>query len=191
MSEKIKHPRDKALAVANDLVEKLKPNCITGFIEIAGSLRRGKEMVGDIEIVFVPKIIQEPDGLFNTKPVSLVEKLIESWLAAGFITKRLAVTGKISSWGANNKHAIHVESGIPVDLFAEPDIQDWPRSLVIRTGSKDFNVLLMSSAPRNGCNAHAYGEALHKIPNGERVIVKTEREFIEACGVKFRVPSER
>lgn len=189
MSDKKRFLHAIAMPVAVELMNQLRPGC--QVIEIAGSLRRKKSLVGDIEIAFVPLYIREPDGLFETKPVSVAGAKIELWLAQGVITKRLATTGKISSWGENNKHAVHVASGISVDFFSEPDILDWPRTLAIRTGPKEFNVLLMSSAPRNGHNAHAYGEALHKIPTGERVIAKTERAFIEICGVEYREPNER
>ena len=43
--------------------------------------------------------------------------------------------------GVQNKLGIHVPSGIPVDFFATTPA-GWFRSLVIRTGSKDFNLWL-------------------------------------------------
>lgn len=189
MTEKRKWPNADALAVAKWFKCTLTPVC--EIVAIAGSLRRMKPMVGDIEIAFVPKIANVPDGLFDTKPVNMAEVVIEQMLAQGIISKRLAVTGRLSSWGEQNKHAVHVPSGIPVDFFCEKDIQDWPRTLAIRTGPKEFNIRLMETAPKHGWIAHAYNEALHDAETGTRVIVQTEREFIERCGVPYVEPQFR
>jgi DNA polymerase/3'-5' exonuclease PolX len=189
-------PHAEALAVAKVLKCTLSPVCLLDpegkpLIKIAGSLRRWKQTVGDIEIVFVSQTKLVPDGLFEQKEVNLASVMIESMLTAGIIVKRLAVTGRISSWGDDNKHAIHVASGIPVDFFCEKDSRDWPRTLAIRTGPRDFNIRLMATAPKNGFNAHAYGEALHKCGSGERVFADTERHFIELCGIKYVEPKYR
>jgi DNA polymerase/3'-5' exonuclease PolX len=189
MSDKQKWPRAQALSLATKIKALLVPVC--EVVEIAGSLRREKPFVGDIELVFVPKIVSEPDGLFDKKPVNLAHRLIDYWLESGIVEKRLAVTGKISSWSNLNRHAVHKGSGIPVDFFCEPDILDFPRSLVVRTGSREFNVELMATAPKVGIEPHAYGVALKKLSDGERVIATDERNFIELCGMKYREPKDR
>ena len=188
MSDKPKFPLAQARAVAESLVRLLVPDCRA--VAIVGSIRREKTEVGDIELLILPKTEMRPDGLFDSKSFDLSAEAIDRLLAQGIIAKRPSKTGTFT-WGELNKLAVHVESGIPVDFFTEPDARDWPRSLAIRTGSKAFNVQLMSSAPRNGYNAHAYGEALHKIPSGERVFAETEREFIELCGVAYKEPKDR
>ena len=175
--------------VVEFFIRELAPAC--EVISVGGSYRREKPLVGDLEIVFVPKVISEPDGLFDSIRVSLADKMIESWLATGVIKKRLAATSRFSSWGPLNKHAHHVVSGIGVDFFAEPDIRDWGRTLAVRTGPAEFNVRLMATAPRHGLNAHAYGPALDRIGNGERVFAATEREFIELCGLPYQEPKDR
>ena len=53
MSEGPRIPRARALMLAQGLIETLRPHCER--IEIAGSLRRGKPDVGDIELVCIPK----------------------------------------------------------------------------------------------------------------------------------------
>jgi len=53
MSAKVKYPRMAALSVAKELCDLLKP--VTQRLIVAGSLRRRKEQVGDVEIVFIPK----------------------------------------------------------------------------------------------------------------------------------------
>lgn len=188
MSDKKRFDAEDAVPVALALVEILKPFCER--IEIAGSLRRCKETVGDIELLFIPRFENRQMDMFSSEPVDLAGEKLNELLAQGVIAKRQAESGSFT-WGKLNKLAVHVESGIPVDFFCEPDAADWPRSITIRTGLKEFNVRLMESAPRHGHKAHAYGEALHKIPGGERVIARTEQEFIELCGLEYTEPNSR
>lgn len=115
MSDRIKHPRAKALAVAEELQAMLSPACER--IAIAGSLRRGKQEVGDIELLFVPRMSQRPEGLFDTKTVNVAAEVCEKLLRDGLFEKRPNVNGHFT-WGESNKHAIHVPSGIPIDLFS-------------------------------------------------------------------------
>ena len=51
--EKPRFPRKDALAVARQCVELLAPVCEQ--LKVCGSLRRRRETVGDVEIVFVPR----------------------------------------------------------------------------------------------------------------------------------------
>jgi len=180
-------PWEMAMPVAEELVELLKPACER--IAIAGSLRRLKRQVGDIEIVFVPRMIKRRDGLFDEKAVSMADELIEKKLSEGYFQKRPSKVG-IFTWGEKNKLAIHNPTGIPVDLFAEYEPLDWWRSLAIRTGPKELNIELMATAPKVGVIAHAYGIGLTNT-KGERIEVDSEEAFFLACGVKFRKPSER
>lgn len=183
-----KFDSDEAMEVAVDVLKRLRPFCER--IEIAGSLSRMKSSVHDIEIIYVPRYENRQADMFTTELFDLANQEISLMLSFGVLAKRPSVTG-VFSWGKLNKLGIHVASGIPIDLFCEPDILDWPRTLVIRQGPKDFNVRLMASAPRHGLNAHAYGIALTRIPSGGRVIAKTEKEFIELCGIKYCYPQER
>src|SRR4051794_27757041 len=67
--EKEKFPAADAIAVARELVAILKPHCkqlsrsSLPLVAVAGSLRRRKIYVADIEIMFVPKFGKEPDQL--------------------------------------------------------------------------------------------------------------------------------
>lgn len=54
MSTGTKIPLDLALTYANRIVDHLRPCCTR--IGITGSIRRQKPMVGDIEIVFEPRL---------------------------------------------------------------------------------------------------------------------------------------
>ena len=75
MSDAEKRPYDQVLTVANCLVTALHPACHR--IEIAGSLRRKKTMVGDIEIVAVP--ILHTNLIGDPMDTSEVDDLLAAW----------------------------------------------------------------------------------------------------------------
>jgi DNA polymerase (family 10) len=187
LSDKPRWPAAIAHKVAAELVAELQPRCEQ--ISVAGSLRRAKAEIGDIEILFVPRIgqVHMPGELFP-KSGSLADELIEQWLAKGFIIKRHNVNGS-TTWNTLNKLAIHASSGLPVDLFATT-AKRWFVSLVVRTGSKEMNTALAGSALRRGMKLHAYG-VLEVTATGEQIIPQSEREVFERLGVPYREPAQR
>jgi DNA polymerase/3'-5' exonuclease PolX len=133
-SAKARWPANFARRIGDELVEALTPRC--EHVCIAGSLRRGKTKVGDIEILYVPRIGQvRTSGELFPKSGSLADELIEQWLTRGVLTKRPNKNG-IPTWGALNKLAAHAASGISVYLFATTR-ERWFVSLVVRTGSAE------------------------------------------------------
>jgi DNA polymerase/3'-5' exonuclease PolX len=104
------------------------------------------------------------------------------------LTRRPNKNG-IPTWGALNKLATHVPSGISVDLFATTG-ERWFVSLVVRTGSAEMNTQLAASALRRGLQLHAYG-VIERTASGEQIIPQSEREVFELCGVPYRKPQER
>ena len=176
-----------AMPIAEEIQSILAPVCER--IAIVGSLRRLKRFVGDIELLFIPRMCERPDGLFDKKTVSLPDELLQKKLEIGYFKMRPSITG-VTTWGKQNKLAIHTPSGISVDLFAEYDPLEWWRSLVIRTGSKAFNIALMSTGPKVGIIPHACNIGL-TTASGDRVVVNSEREFIEKCGLTWKEPNER
>ena len=186
MNEKQRWPADIARPIANELIAQLQPRCQQ--ICIAGSLRRRKLEVGDIEILFVPRIAQVhmPDELFP-RIRSLVDELFEQWLVQDFIRKRPDKNGA-TTWGDKNKLAVHGRSWIPVDFFATtPDC--WFVALVLRTGPKELNTTLTASALRRGMQLHAYG-VLEVTATGELIIPRSEREVFQRLGVPYREPAQ-
>lgn len=181
---KTKIPAAEAMAVAVSLRDAMSPFCER--IEIAGSLRRKNPFVGDVELLYVPKWEERKDGLFDTKLVNLAKEKILDLLLNATITKRLNRLGKISSWGPENKHAVHA-TGIPVDLFATTE-GCFFMSLVIRTGPKELNVRLMTECRKMGVEGHAYGTFTR---GGAVVPVASEREVFRIAGLTWAEPEDR
>lgn len=87
-----------------------------------------------------------------------------------------------------NKLLRHVESGIPVDLFATTEASWW-NYLVCRTGGAQTNVRICNAAIAKGWNWAPYGAGF-KTREG-LVPVHSEREVFEAVGLKYLEPEER
>jgi DNA polymerase/3'-5' exonuclease PolX len=208
-SDRRRWQNDFARTVADGLIEWLKPYCevaappATGlagtlappiangfdYICAAGSLRRGKLLVGDVEILYVPKIgsLQKPGEMFESLG-NLTDIMIEELLINGKLAVREG-KGGTTAWGPLNKLAVHKASGMPVDLFATTK-ENWFVSLVIRTGPKELNMRLIESAKRRGLQLHAYGAFTH-IGTGEPVIPQSEEEVFELCGFPYIQPEGR
>jgi DNA polymerase/3'-5' exonuclease PolX len=188
MSNRPKFPLAKALNVAQELRQALASHCER--IEIAGSIRRRKPMVGDIEILFVPKMGTQGSAFLFPDEHSQVDDAVEHLAFVNVLAQRPSKTG-LFTWGSQNKLAIHVASGIPVDLFATT-ASGWWRSLVIRTGPKELNIRLIQSAKGRGILVHAYREpALENAATGDAIPCNSEREFFEICGVPYLEPWQR
>lgn len=186
MSDKKRFPHAAALAVATELQAMISPACHR--VAIAGSLRRGKPEVGDIELLFIPRMSQRPDGLFDTRIVDVCAEVCEKLLDDGILAKRPNVNGHFT-WGEKNKLAIHVASGIPVDFFGTAEA-NWFVSLVIRTGSKDTNLRLTTGANRKGATLMAYGSGV-KWSDGTITAATSEEHVFEMCGVPYLSPEKR
>ena len=185
-STKTKYPAASVMPIANVIIRELAPFCER--IEIAGSLRRRKAEVSDIEVIFVPRISQRPDGLFGTKSYSMADEKIEQMVSGGIIAKRRK-SDESFTWGEKNKLAVHIASGIPIDFFATSS-ENWWVSLVIRTGSKENNLKLTNGAIRRGGSLNAYGCGV-TWNDGSVTAAKSEREVFELCGVDYVEPNMR
>lgn len=186
MSDKPKFPRAEALAVAKIFCDFLSPFCQK--LIVAGSLRRRKESVGDVELVYVSKLATERDGLFDSVRVALVDKLLGDLERNGTIARRHNINGA-EMWGAKNKLAFHGASGVPVDFFAATNA-NWFNYLVCRTGGARSNTEIASAAQRKGWKWNPYGEGFTD-ERGALVRVTSERDAFELVGLPYREPWER
>jgi len=123
---KAKVPLAKAEKIASRVVEKLMPYCQR--IEIAGSIRRRKAEIGDIEIVAEPKMIRD---LFDVPVLQAIP------------TENL---GLVVKNGLRYKQVLLTEK-IYLDLFIVHPLAQLGVILAIRTGSTEFSHKLVSHTP--------------------------------------------
>jgi len=207
MSDKPKFPRADAIKVAKELCDLLRPfcaNCISTLghvtlskeplLKVCGSLRRRKQEVGDVEIVCVSSTRTREEGepgLFETfKKTSRVEMFpyaLDEMVSHGWLSKRLNKLGR-PSWGDENRLAVHIPSGIPVDFFMTT-FENWWMTVVIRTGPKEFNLRLIEAARKNGLSLNAYGTFTG--PTGDKIPLHSEQEVFLRAGVPYLEPWER
>lgn len=186
---KTKTPLHTAQKIADAIVEHLRPGCER--IEIAGSIRRRKPEVGDIEIIYIPRISTAPDpaDFFATATINHAEHVIDLMQRAGTLAKRPNVNGG-TSWGSKIKLALHVESGIGVDLFATNRLC-WFNYLVCRTGPAEFNTRIATLAQERGWKWHPFNAGFERLSDGEWFKVASERDVFDFLGLSYLDPWER
>ncbi len=197
MSDKVRYPRAAAIAVAKELCDRLKPH--TERIMVCGSLRRRKESVGDVEIVYIPKTspalqlaqsaLFEIAGLSpQTALVNLANEALIRLLSALTIQPRKNVNGSIM-WGDKNKLAVHMASGIPIDFFSATE-SNWFNYIVCRTGGAENNVAIASAAQAKRWKWHPYRDGFTD-QEGNIVKVESEQDVFRLVGLAYKEPWER
>lgn len=185
MSQGQKWPLARAKSLAEKIVDALAPHCER--IAIAGSIRREKPEVGDIEILYIPRVVTVRTDLLTESPVDMAEIELTAWLDSGRLSKRPNVRGSFT-WGPKNKLALH-RSGFACDFFAT-SAENWWNSLVVRTGSKDTNLALTMGAQKLGRSLQAYGCGV-KESDGTVTPAVSEEHVFELCGVNYLPPTQR
>lgn len=199
MSEgKRRWPHAQAWIVAQELKQFVAPACQR--IEIAGSLRRNKADVGDIELLCVPKPGEarpKQSGLFDGPEMeapkedalsALLREMCDAFGKGVRSPIRMRKNAKgLTTFGPLNKLLVHLPSGIPVDIFTATEA-NWGMALVVRTGPAEFNVRLMSQFRARGMQGHAYGgvtEGMHTHA------CPTEEDVFRLAGWRYLRPEER
>lgn len=173
----------KARELALMLVENLGRYC--DRIEIAGSIRRGKDWINDIEVVCIPKVVPvEPvTDLFGKvsnpgekqRDPNFVEVI--RWFA-DTIVKGQPATAKYIQF--------LTRTGVKVDVFtATPD--NWGYILAIRTGSAEFSKGLAHRWKKLGYEG--IDGMLTRF--GKPVSLKEERDLFNLLQLPWVPPSER
>jgi len=157
---------EEARLIAERVKEKLSPHC--DRIEIAGSIRREKPTVHDIDIVLIEK------------PGSLLE-----------INEVLASIGSMDMNGSKIKRLWYgdTEPGISIDIYVATPAT-WATLLLIRTGSKENNIRLCSLARQLGLQLKANGDGLFN-ESGQRLAGDTEQSIYEVLRIPYQEPNER
>jgi DNA polymerase (family 10) len=155
---------EQARQIANNIKKVLTPYC--DRIEIAGSIRRRKPIVHDIDIV----LIEKPES-------------------ALIIPSILATIGTITQNGSKIKRVLYHEEDIFIDIyFATP--ASWSTLLLIRTGSKENNIRLATIAKRQGWQLKANGDGLFN-NHGDRIAGDTEESIYQVLGIPYQEPHDR
>ena len=194
MSGKLRYSRADALAVARELCGEIELFCVPGFLKVCGSLRRRKESVGDVELVYIPEIemVADTNDLFGSPgtahEVNQVDALLEQLIQHGVLEKRLNKLGRVS-WGAENKLARHCATGIPVDLFATSR-PAWWSYVVCRTGSAESNTRIAAEALRKGWHWHPTAGYFSDVLRRKHWI-KSEQDAFHLVGLPYLEPHQR
>lgn len=192
MSAGKKYPLGIGLKVAGELVEMMEPHCER--VQVAGSIRRSKLQIGDVEILYIPKLEIRQSGLFqeDTTVSDLTYNFLERCLRMGILEKRKNKNGS-EIWGCKNKLAVHRESGLPVDLFGTSKAS-WSNYLVCRTGPGELNIEIAKRAKERGWKWNPYGSGFSKIDSmgcPHEHIVNSEQDVFAFVGLPWMEPEDR
>lgn len=183
MSLGAKRPHAEALRVARAIVEELAPDCER--IEIAGSLRRCKPHVSDVEVVAVPRLVEGPRlDLFAPPPmVAPLDERLRLLAAAG----RLVEHPERPANGDRYRRLWAPRAALQVDLFLVRPPAEWGPIFAIRTGPADYSQAAVIALRDRGmrCADGAIWRGLERIPCPE------EADFFAACGWPLLDPARR
>jgi DNA polymerase/3'-5' exonuclease PolX len=183
-------PLGAAAQVAREIRCLLETHCRR--IEIAGSIRRRKPEVGDVEILAIPtfrKIV--PPGELSLVHVeeNVTETRVAELLKKGILEPRLKINGT-KTMGPRVKLFTHIATGIPVDLFL-CDEEGWVNNLVSRTGGKETNIAIASRAKARGWSWLPFGAGFQNQRSGEIHQPETEEDVLGFVGLPPMKPEER
>ena len=137
----------------------------------AGSLRRGRETVGDLDLLVTGKCCDT-----ESQRNAVIERIV------GF-PGILEVLAK-----GENKVSFKLRSGMQVDVRLLPP-DSYGAALQYFTGSKNHNVQLRQRALKQGYTLNEYG--LVRMEDNQRVAGRTEEEIYTKLGLAFIPPELR
>lgn len=177
MSEGNRLTLDQAEQLAAKLVKLLEPVCER--VEVAGSIRRKKPDIGDVEIVCIPKVLMT--GLFGEKVYN--------------VTAIYLVLNKhdYHPMKGGEKYIAAMKDGTQYDLFiATPDT--WGCIFTIRTGSAAFTKRLVTQKAWGGLCPFEYYFSEGRIVNrktGALMDTPEEDDVFRLLGIEFMPPESR
>ncbi len=122
-----------AMPIAERLVEMMQSVPGVRRVAYAGSLRRGQETIGDLDLLVTTDDPIAASEAFQSQPG----------------VTRILVAGE-------TKSSVRLEDGIQVDLRVVPE-EVWGAALMYFTGSKEHNVALRERAIGRGLRLNEYG----------------------------------
>jgi len=159
-----------ALSVSEPILEMLRQHPDVIRCSTAGSLRRFKEIVGDVDFLVSSK-----------KPAQVIEF---------FVTQPGMVS--VSAKG-ETKASVILTGGIQADLRVVSDAE-YPFALAYFTGSKEHNIVMRQRAIQRGLRLNEYGMFKSKEETRDPKLLvpcKTEEEIYETLGLAYVPPELR
>ncbi|PIQ84248.1 MAG: DNA polymerase III [Candidatus Omnitrophica bacterium CG11_big_fil_rev_8_21_14_0_20_63_9] len=132
---------------------------------IAGSLRRMRETVGDLDVLAAAK-----------QPARVIERFRTSPFA-----------GRVLAAGGT-KASVITPQGVQVDLRVVAP-ESFGAALQYFTGSKEHNVRLREQASRQGLKINEYG--VFQVKTGKRIAGREEADIYKALGLPWMAPELR
>lgn len=154
-----------ALPLAQELVEELRARKDVRIAEMAGSVRRRRETIGDLDLLAT-----------SDRPAAVCEAFAQG--------REVLVAG-------DTKVSVRLEPGINCDLRCVPP-ESYGAALLYFTGSKQHNIELRERAQRMGMTLNEYG--LYEENDGQvgrMVAGATEEEVYAALGLRYIEPELR
>lgn len=171
----------EALPIAQEFVQRLRQMKAVAQAEIAGSLRRRRETIGDVDLICA---LSDPAAAADVADAFVAFPEVQKVLGQG-----------------NTKASVLTSSGLQIDLRIVP-VENFGAALLYFTGSKDHNVKLRSRAQDQGMTLNEWG--LYKLseydkaakktgeaPTIKPVASKTEKDVYAALGLKWIDPEIR
>ena len=165
-----KHLLSDAWLAAEPLLENLRAHSEVIRCSAAGSLRRFKEIIGDIDLLASSKRPAEVIDFFVSQPVIL----------------------KITAKG-ETKASVILEGGIQCDLRVVSD-REFPFALAYFTGSKEHNIVMRQRAIQRGLRLNEYGLFKSKEETRDPKLLvpcQTEGEIFERLDLPYVEPELR
>jgi len=155
---------------SDELLEHFQGHPDVSQISAGGSFRRGRETIGDLDILIATK---QP------------QRIIEHFLSHDAIDRVLA--------RGDTKASVLLKNGIQADLRVVANLE-FPFALCYFTGSKEHNVALRGRALQNGWTLNEYRLALE--PGSKRIPkpipeIWTEADLYRALGLSYIPPELR
>ncbi len=161
------HLYPQALEAAQQILEKLRSFKKAQRVSIAGSLRRRKEIIRDIDFLVSSK---DPQAVMD-------------WFTS------LDSVGKVDQKG-ETKSIVILKSGIQADLRVVSD-EEFPYALHHLTGSKEHNVAMRSRAQKRKMKMNEYGLFAVSGSRERLITCKDELEIFKALGLRYIEPELR
>ena len=163
---------DEGDLTAQKIIEHLKGLKGVEKITPAGSLRRGRETVGDLDILVTGK------GCCEGAPerAAIIDRIVNFPGVAEVIAK------------GDNKVSFRMRNGMQVDVRLLPP-ESFGAAMQYFTGSKNHNVTLRQRALKMGLTLNEYG--LAEVEGGKVVASKTEGEIYKKLKLEYIPPELR